>query len=296
MASRGSTDKLADWLVHERNATAVAMGVLLAVAIPLVSAALADSAGPRLASGLACLALGSAGWVLLTRKAGWLRRSLDTMVDEDRLAKVHGGAVDAFVVEGIKHRRRFGFERVLQIRSLLAIAALAGIGFALLPRADRGPPWPADIGPEERASAGGPAADDLRGRWVQSVALVTRGDAALAAGDPVAALGHFEEAGAIRAALTRSAPRDARLAAAAVATSARLAHVACIGKARAVAADHVAAAEQALKQSFDGTAASLRDQPEAASTVAWLAVLKARIEVGDCGPAGSGPKAPRVKP
>ena len=272
MGSGPRSKALAGWLVRERAANRSAILLLVAMVVPAGLAVLSAGSFARSAAAATAVALGAGGWVWLTRCASRLRRTLDTLVNEDRLGRKHDGVVDAYVVQWIKDGRRFGFERLPKMRYWLAAVTLACVASALVPPTGAGDQLPTDV----VALVDGVPPDTAAGtesKLLASAKLVASGDAALRTKNVEVARERFEKAYAIRQALHQLTPEDAHMAAAVLVIEARLARVACLEGDPAAAAKHIESALHRLRQS----ASKARQDFEG-----WLLTARTQQQQGRC--------------
>ncbi len=269
------SNALAVWLGQERAANRLGILALCAMAVPAGLVLLSSSSVMRWVAALAAVALGASVSRWLTRSASGLRRTLDTLVEEDRLQRKHDGVVDAYVIQGIKTGRHFGFDRLLRKRNWLGVLMLVCVALALRPSFDPGDPLPVDVAPLDDVARPN-VMESSESELVNSIKLVAGGDAALLERKFEAARQHFEKAYAVRQTLHQLALDDARLATAVLVVQARLARVTCLEGDAAAAAKRVDAALDML-QGSPGLVS--KERPDLES---WLVAARTQYQRGRC--------------
>jgi hypothetical protein len=269
------SNALAAWLGQERAANRLGILALCAMAVPASLVLLSAGSVMRWAAALAAVALGASVWRWSTRSASGLRRTLDTLVEEDRLGRKHDGVVDAYVIQGIKTGRRFGFDRLLRKRNWLGVLMLVCVALALRPSPDPDDQLPVDVAPLHDAARPNVMASS-ESELVDSIELVAGGDAALRERKFDAARQLFEKAYVVRQTLHQLTPEDTRLATAVLVIQARLARVTCLEGDTTAAAKRIHAALDMLQGSA-GVAG--KERPDLES---WLVAARTRYQRGGC--------------
>lgn len=252
----------------------VVLAAMLLLTMVLLSIAiwLAATVSLRLSLAAAAVVVAASGWSWLTRRASALRKGLDDLVNQDRLTERHGGRVDAFVIDGIKSRRRFAFQKLLLSRVALVTAAVLCVMLAVL--GSRSGDGASVEDPDSVATDAG---------WIMAKSELIRGDAALRAGDPALARGHYTKAGASTDKLRETRQHDAPLARASVAAKARLAHTICLSGDAAAAAAPLGEALAIVRSMLpEGRDASPSEDSRLAALAAWLEHARRLVAQGAC--------------